>query len=144
MPNLVIETGVKTFTINNDESRTITFSPTDYGFIKRLETAYEQLDAAQVKWAEAGKEATGDIHNLMDVIDGAEKEIRSLIDYAFAAPVSEVVFHGLSAYALAGGAPLWANFLLAVFDECDAEFTAQEKASNPRLQKLLKKYGKKK
>lgn len=144
MPNLEIETGVKTFTINNDECRTITFCPTDYGFIKRLESAYEQLDTAQEKWADEGREAGDDVHKMMAVIDGAEKEIRALIDFAFNAPISGIVFQGLSAYAIAGGAPLWANFLLAVFDECDKEFTTQEKMTNPRLQRLLQKYGKRK
>jgi hypothetical protein len=144
MQNIDIGTSLKTFTINNDESRTISFCPTDHEFIKRMGSAYDRLEAAQNKWAQSAKEAGDNIEKLLAIMDDSEKEMRGLIDYAFAAPVSEVVFRGVSVYALADGAPLWANFLLAVFDECCAELTAQEKMANPRLQALMKKYGKKK
>jgi len=143
MSSLNFDTGIKTFTINNDESRTITFNPADYDFIKRLESSYEKLEAAQNRWAAVAQAANGDVHQTMAAIDGAEKEIRDIIDEVFGGPVCDIVFRGISAYALASGAPLWANFLLAVYDECDANFIAQEKAASPRLQKLMKKYGKK-
>lgn len=143
MPNFEFDTGLKTFTINGDESRTITFSPTDQVFIRRLGEVYSKLEAMQNKWAQAAKDAGDDIDKLLKTMDEAEKEMREAIDSVFGKPVCDTVFGDLSVYGIASGAPLWANFLFAIFDECDKELAAQEKATNPRLQRLLKKYGKK-
>ncbi|MBQ9720270.1 MAG: hypothetical protein IJV64_06200 [Oscillospiraceae bacterium] len=65
-----------------------------------------------------------------------------MIDGALGAGCCAAVFGTMNVYALAKGLPVWANLLLAVIDEIDTTFAREQKATNPRLEKYLKKYRK--
>lgn len=65
--------------------------------------------------------------------------MREIIDGVFG-PISESVFGEMSVYAVAGGLPVWCNFLLAVIDEVDTTFAREKKATNPRIAKYTAKY----
>ena len=47
---------------------------------------------------------------------------------------------GFLRYALVDGFPVWANFLLALMEDCDKAYQRERTLSNPRLEKYLKKY----
>ncbi|MEA4933734.1 MAG: hypothetical protein VB071_09215 [Lawsonibacter sp.] len=134
METLEFKTNTKTFSINHDLSRTVSLCPTDCDFIKRLAAAYEKLESLQ---DQLRKEPS---NSVLDAFNKADAEIRSQIDYAFGAPVSEIVFGNLPTWAASDGFPIWMNFLLAVFDTCNAEYTAQGNAGNPEIGQLLAKY----
>ena len=137
MENIEFKTSIKTFSINHDASRTISLCPTDYEFIKRLAEVYEKLDSLQARMI---KEDSTVGPKTLDIFKGADAEIRSQIDYVFGVPVSAIVFGNLPTWAVSDGFPIWRNFLLAVFDTCNAEYIAEEKADNPEIGKLLTKY----
>lgn len=144
MPNLDFDTGVKTFTINNDENKTILFCPSDREFLDVISAAIDKLSATQDKWAKMSEAANGDVKKLDDCAKRAEAELREIVDGIFEKPVCSDLFGRQSVYSLASGAPLWFNFLLAVIEAFDAEIAIQQKETNPKLQRLLKKYGKEK
>lgn len=141
MATLNFDTGVKTFDINGDPERTISFAPSDAEFVRRLYDNLETLDAMQAKYQ--GRVANAqDPAALLDEVAAADKEVRAIIDGIFAAPVSKVVFGPANCCGVASGMPIWANFLVSVISECDEYLSKQEKAKNPKLEALLKKYKK--
>jgi len=141
MATLNFDTGVKTFDINGDPERTISFAPSDTEFVRRLYDSMETLDAMQMKYQ--GKLANAqDPAALLDEVAAADKEVRAIIDGVFATPVSGAVFGSANCCGVASGMPVWANFLVSVISECDEYLGKQEKAKNPKLEALLKKYKK--
>ena len=141
MSSLNFETGIKTFDINGDQSKTVSFCPTDFNFIKRLYDAFVSVDALQEKYkAKISAELSPD--EMMEIIVATDGDVRSIIDTTFEAPVSDIVLGKLSAFAIAGGVPIWAGFLLAVMAECDEGFSTETTEINPKLQKVLGKYKK--
>lgn len=142
MATLNFDTGVKTFDINGDPERTISFAPSDAAFVRRLYDSMETLDAMQTKYQGKVANAQGPTA-LLDEVDAADKEVRGIVDGVFGAPVSNAAFGTMNCCGVASGMPVWANFLVSVISECDAYVGAQEKAKNPKLEALLKKYKKK-
>ncbi|MEA4894569.1 MAG: hypothetical protein VB064_04830, partial [Oscillospiraceae bacterium] len=109
---------------------------------KRLYEAFMAIDALQEKYKGLITPGLSDA-GIMEAIASTDKEIRSIIDIAFESPIAEMAFGRLSAFAIAGGVPIWAGLLLAVMAECDEGFTAETTSINPKLQKMLGKYKKK-
>ena len=139
MKELNFSTGVKTYTVNGKGE--ISFNPTDSNFVKRLYEGFESLDAKQEGYKSEIQNLT-DKKEIFEFANARDKEMRDLIDTIFQQPVSEVVFEGLNVYALADGLPLWANFILSIFDEIDGSVAKEQKATNPRIAKYTAKYKK--
>ena len=66
--------------------------------------------------------------------------MRADMDSIFGDGVSEALFGKMSVFALAGGFPLWANFLMAIIDEIDGNLVKEEQKSRERVDKYMKKY----
>lgn len=151
MPNLEFDTGLKSFSINGDESKTISFCPGDPFFMERVEETFVKIQAAHLKAQKMQDVANGDEKKKSEYARNADSEIRALLDGLFDAPVSDMFANKRSIYALGGARPLWFNFMMAVIEACvsaaesadAAETTSQETEVSARLQKLLNKYGKK-
>lgn len=142
MPNINFETGLKTFNINGDPDRTIAFAPSDAAFVRSVYDGLEKLDACQQKYREQ-MDSTGDPEAILGLVDSCDKEVRVIIDGIFEQRgTSDTVFGELNTCGVASGMPIWAGFIIALISECDDYLSTQEKATNPKLQKLLKKYKK--
>lgn len=141
MPSFNFETGLKTFDINGDSERTISFPPSDAKFVRRVYEGLGKLEECQ-KRHRAGVEAITEPSEILDAVDAADGEIREIIDGVFESPVCDAVFGNLNTCGVAAGMPLWAGFMVALASECDDYLSAQEKAKNPKLDKLLAKYKK--
>ena len=142
MNTLSFETGLKTFDVNGDPEKTITFNPGDFNFIHKLYSAYTKLDSLQ-KVYQLKAEKTESTEKLLKIVHEADLEIRKVIDGVFDCPASDMVFGSQSAYAITtDGCPLWTGFLVAVMANCDETFTERENAKNPKLEALMQKYGK--
>ena len=137
MAELIFETGLKRYKVNGGEE--ISFNPADMAFVKRLYTAFDDLSAEQDSISNP-EEMEG--HKLFELVEQKDAAMRQKIDAAFGSPVCEKVFGSMSVYALAGGLPLWCNFLLAVIDEIDATVTEEQKAARPKVEKYMAKYAK--
>lgn len=139
MKELSFETGLVSYTVNG--GRELSFNPTDPAFIERLFAAFNSLDERQEAYR-AEMEAAPDNLSAFELARRMDGEMRVLIDGALGEGLSEDVFGDMNVYALADGMPVWANLLLAVMDECENGFVREQKASNPRLEKYLRKYRK--
>lgn len=139
MKELNFESGVETFNINGKVE--VSFNPTDSNFVERLYNAFEDLDKKQEKYrAEVEK-----IANKKEIFEYArerDEEMRSIIDGLFGVPVCDALFGDMNVYAMSQGLPVWCNMMLAIMDEIDTTFSREQKATNPRITKYTRKYGK--
>lgn len=135
---LNFETGIVTFSVNG--ACEVSFNPTDSAFVEKLFNAFDTLDQRQERYkAEVDKVA--DKREIFTIAQKQDAEMREIIDGVFG-PVSNAIFGSMNVYAMANGLPVWCNFLLAVMDEVDTTFAAQQKLTNPRIAKYTSKYHK--
>lgn len=143
--NLNISTGLKEYNITDEHGEikcTVYFNPTDPGFAERLYNVFSSLDKMDEEYHERMAKDTDNVH-LFETARQMDSNMRQMIDEALGADVCESVFGGISVYAWADGLPLWANLLLSVMDEMDEALAREKKASDPRLEKYMKKFNKK-
>lgn len=138
--SLQFETGLVTYRIN--DTCEVTFNPTDAFFVERLYNHFEALDKKQSEY-EKTVQTMADKQKILEFMRERDAEMRAILDDIFGTPMSDATFGRMNVYAMASGLPAWANCLLAVMDECDTAFAREQKATNPRLQKYLAKYQKK-
>lgn len=132
MGNINIETGVKTFTINNDETKVIKFNPSDMGLLHRIEESIKAVEKEFKKYEDMP-------------MDGAiEKKLSNFIykqiDCIFNSNVSEVVFEGTSPLTTINGVPYYFKFIEAVKPIIEEEIIKEKKASEERIKKYTDKY----
>lgn len=135
MNTLNFDTGVKTFSVNGKCE--VSYNPTDAAFAERLCGTF---DALQEKYEAAKEKAAGD--NVFAVMRELDAEMRRDIDGIFGVPLCDSLFGSMSLWALADGLPVWMNFLLAIIDTIDPAIVAEQKKTNPRLEKYTAKYAK--
>lgn len=143
--NLNISTGLKAYDITNESGdvvSTVYFNPTDPNFAQRLYDAFSSLDTQDEQYHKRIAEET-DGKKIFEIARLMDEEMRQTIDGLFSPGVCQSIFGNISVYAWADGLPLWANFLLTIMDEMDEALAREKKASDPRLQKYMKKFGKK-
>lgn len=143
--NLNISTGQKEYNITDERGETkctVYFNPTDPGFAQKLYDAFASLDNKDEQYHQR-IEAEEDAVKVFDIARHMDQDMRNTIDGLFAPGVCDAIFGNISVYAWADGLPLWANFLLSIMDEMDDALAREKKASDPRLQKYMKKFGKK-
>ena len=142
MSTLSFDTGIKTFDINGDPERVISFSPTDPDFIRRADSAFTKMDSIQKSYGvKIGK--LNDSNKILQTIHYADQEIRKVIDGVFGEGAADIVFHNISTYAInSEKLPVWCSFMVAVLAQCDLTVTERESLENPKLEALLAKYKK--
>ena len=136
---LVIDTGVVEYTIN--DAVTVKFNPTDFSFVERLFSTFDELDKKQEDY-KAEIEAASDNVAVFDAARKMDAEMREYVNAVFEQDVCTELLGNVNIYALADGLPIWANLMLALIDEVDTSYAREQKATNPRLQKYMKKYKK--
>lgn len=138
MSELNFDTGLVTYRVN--DRCEVSFNPADVSFVKRLFDTFDGLSKRQDDIEAENKEISG--AELFNLVEQQEKKMREDIDSIFGEPVSDKIFGNLSVYALAGGLPLWCNFLMAVIDKVDAALEEEQKMASPRVAKYMAKYAK--
>ena len=138
MKELNFETGLVTYLVNGKCE--IAFNPADVAFVNRVFNAFDSLaqrqDHAEVEAQNA------DSSDLFALAEERDKFMREHIDSIFGQPVCDSIFGNMSVYALAGGLPLWCNFLMAIIDEIDEAVQKEQRAASPRVDKYMAKYAK--
>lgn len=138
MAEIKFDTGLKTFDINGKCEAT--FAPTDISFIERVYTCLENMDAKQNGYKEAAEAASN--AEVFDLARKMDSEARDEINAVFGFDICDPLFGEMSLFTIADGFPVWANFLLAIIDQFEGEFSEQKKKTNPRIQKYTAKYNK--
>lgn len=132
METLIIDEGLKSFAINNDENRVIKFNPSDMSILHRVEETLTNVEKEMKKYEDKK-------------IDGkTEKKISEFIcgqiDYIFNAKVSDVVFNGTSPLSTIKGVPYYVRFIEAVKPIIEEEILSERKASEEKIKKYTEKY----
>lgn len=135
---MAFDDGLVQFNVNGKAS--VIFNPTDSSFVEKLFNAFDTLDKRQDSY-KAEIEKVADRREIFEVARRRDAEMREIIDGVFGS-VSQELFGNMNVYAMAGGLPVWCNFLLSVIDEVDTTFAREQKATNPRIQKYTAKYHK--
>lgn len=136
---LTVETGVVEYTLN--DAAVVRFNPTDFSFIERLFNTFDELDKKQDEYVSDIEKAKNNIE-VFEITRRLDEEMKSQVDGLLGSGLCAQLLGDVNIYALADGLPIWANLFLALMDEIDTSFAREQKATNPRLQKYLKKYKK--
>lgn len=138
---LSIDTGVRSIDIirNGEKAGEVKFSLSDPALLKRLRDVSAKAEEIQ-KSSALGE--TDDIDAQLDEAVRIDKEMRDLLDWAFAAPVSDVVFGDSFCFTTSGGVTAMEQFLAGVMPLVEEAFKAEVSAAKERQDKYLSKYRK--
>lgn len=138
MSELNFQTGVKSYTVNGGEE--ITFEPGSALFANKVISAFERCQEAT---RNSGIDNAQDVEAACEATIALEKAVRAEINAAFGYDVCAKVFPGTSAIAIAGGLPVWVNFIMAVVDEIDCNMDDSQEKASERIRKYTDKYANK-
>ena len=133
--------GIQEISINDKVS--VWINLTDMNFIARVFMIFDAMDKHQEKYQSMLKTT----ENLQDIFKTAREmdaEMRTLINTLFDTDVCTPIFGDMNVYALAGGTPVWFNLIMCLIENMDDTVVAEKKKTNPKLQKYLARFNKKK
>jgi hypothetical protein len=149
MDNLVFDSGIKEFSINNDETKIIRFNPGDPNQFKTIKEIYVQVEALRDKFTlsesdlsipESNEEAIKKLEENIELVDEADRAVREIIDTAFKQPICDTVFGTQNIWAVAGGKHIWENFIDALAQMCSAEMEKKTADIEQHTAKYVVKY----
>lgn len=140
MADVRIETGVVSFNIN--DKVTIEFNPTDAEFVEKIFDVFNSMDERQERY-QTLVQKTANKKEVFEIARRESNEMREVIDNLFEQPVCEPLFGKMNVLALADGLPVWANLMLAIFDQIDTTFILERNKTNPRIRKYTERWTKK-
>lgn len=129
---LNIDLGLKSYDIRLPDGTvtgTVRFNPADPGLAARWKRIRQEVEAL----TETAQKAQGE--DVLDVLQEADEKIKSCIDYAFGAKVSEGFFGGQSCFGVCGdGATVLEHVLDAIGPVIEASMQAGAKAVRSRAE----------
>jgi hypothetical protein len=128
--SLTFNTGIVEYDINGKV--VVSFNPADETFSKKLFDAFDALNKLQNDFASGGS---------FDKFIELDSEMRSIIDDLLGEGVSDALFGGMNAYALADGLPVWSNLLMAIFYEVADAYALEFGKTSEQIKAHKKKYG---
>lgn len=143
MPEIKFETGIVSFKLN--DAAEVSFNPTDSAFVEQIFNTFDELDRKQEAY-KAEVDYCADKKEIFAIARRRDAEMRDMIDGLFAKPVCADLFGTMNVYALADGLPVWCNLMLAVIDQIDTSFAAEQmetrRKQSPMWETQQKKQGK--
>ena len=124
--NLSFESGIKEYTINGDPNRVIRINPSDFGIVARAEKAKTALEKLHI---DPGEE------HMSEVLIAMDKTVREQIDLIFGEGTAETAFGDINCTSLAGGSPIFMNFLNAILPEIEKVVGEEKRKSDARIEK---------
>lgn len=124
--NLSFESGVKEYTINGDPSCVIRINPSDFGIIGRAEKAKTALEKLHIDPEE---------EHMSEALIAMDKAVREQIDLIFGDGTAKIVFGEVNCTSLAGGSPIFMNFLNAILPEIEKVIGEEKEKSDARIEK---------
>jgi hypothetical protein len=143
MESLRFDEGYKSFCINDDESRVISFNPADYGLLERFSCARKKILEAVTELEkdiniDPEGEASDELEGAAELIRNVRELINGQIDYIFNAECSLAAFGNQSPISTVKGKFLFERFLEAIMPEVEKEIKAEQRASQKRIDKYAK------
>lgn len=140
--------GIKEYQIKLYADQTpvvVRFNPTNMLFVERVFRTFDEMDEIGETFNKKIESVSDDWKRLFEITKEAEEEMREKLNAVFATDICTPLFGEYeSVYAAGDGLPIWANILLAIIDEMDTAFVEEKKKQNPRIQKYVAKYSRKK
>ena len=136
-----IETGVESIDVtrNGEIVGQIKFSTSDPALLRRLREVQMKADELMKT---SKLDSNDDLDAQLDEADRLDKEMRALLDWAFGAPVADVVFGDSYCFTTSGGVTGMEQFLAGVTPGIEAAFKREVKAAEEHRMKYLEKYKK--
>ncbi len=130
MRNLNIGSGRESFTIDGDESRVISFDPSDFNIVARCDEAIKNVSEFMKDFSDT--DADGFSAAIKDIND----KICGQVDYIFGEGAGKAAFGGVSPIAAdKDGVTLFERFFDAVIPIVQERVTANMEASKARMAK---------
>ena len=143
---LNIETGIKTIVMKPSDKEdgegevSVKFNPTDTAFAEKIYDTFEALSDTEESYQERidAAEGTGEIFKISAELDQVMREkINAIFD---GEDVCGAIAGKTNMYAMAGGMPIWANLILAIFDEMEDTYSREQKLNSEKMKKYTAKY----
>lgn len=136
-----IETGVESIDVtrNGEIVGQIKFSTSDPALLRRLREVQTKADDLM---KDSNLDSIDDLDAQLDEADRLDKEMRSLLDWAFGAPVSDMVFGESYCFTTSGGITGMEQFLAGVTPYIEQAFKREVAAAETHRKKYLEKYRK--
>ena len=137
MKDIRIPDGLEEYRLNDAVS--VRFNPTDLSFLERLTAAFEALDAVQEE-VHLSREKITDEREVFPLARELDGRMRGILNGLFDTEICTPLFGGMNLFASSGGLPLWANLMLALWDEVQDSMSAELAAREKRIAKYVSKY----
>lgn len=124
--------GFKEFAVNGDESRIVRFNPCDFGILERISVSQKRLEELEKKYKDA---EASDTDELGKIAAECDRDIREEINTVFGNDVCTPAFGTVNCLTLAGGQPLYANFVDALLPIVESSLDKETKQSKKRIAK---------
>lgn len=122
MKSIRFDEGFHEYAINGDETRVIRVNPADLAIVKRLEAAKEAMKDAKIE-------------NTPEGMAEFDRMAREQIDMVFGEGTAETAFGRTNCASLAGGKPVYVNFLEAIAPIIEADIRAEMKKHDENVKK---------
>ncbi len=137
MRELSFSDGLEEYRLN--DRVTVRFNPTDLGFLERLSSAFEKLDAIQEE-VRASRENITDEREVFPLARELDARMRGILNELFDAEVCEPLFGSMNLFASSDGLPVWANLMLVVTEEVNSSMEQELSQREQRIAKYVSKY----
>ncbi len=139
MKSLNFSDGLQDYRLN--ERVTVRFNPTDLGFLEKLSSAFEKLDAIQEE-VRISRENITDEREVFPLARELDARMRAILNELFDAEICTPLFGSMNLFASSCGLPVWANLMLAVTEEVQNSMQDELQQREKRIEKYVKKYQK--
>ena len=139
MKSLNFSDGLQDYRLN--ERVTVRFNPTDLGFLEKLASTFEKLDALQEE-VRASRESITDEREVFPLARELDAKMRVILNELFSDEICEPIFGSMNLFASSGGLPVWANLLLAISEEVENAMSMELAQREKRIAKYVEKYQK--
>lgn len=136
MNNLSYNVGYKEYSINGDESRILRIKMTDYAIFDRFTKGMKQIDKIAKEYENSTANTFDEANNLFVSVD---RKIRKQIDFIFDGDVSDIIFGNTNCISIAGGKPIFENFLEAVLPVIKEDISTEQKKIERKVSKYTSK-----
>lgn len=129
MKNLNVNIGIKEYSINGDTSRILRVNTTDINILTRLDKAETELMKIASQYENIGEKIT------VEVITDLDTKVREQVDYIFDGKVSDIIFGNTNCISVAGGQPIFMNFLDVILPVIKSDIAEEQEKSEKKISK---------
>lgn len=130
MASINFNQGYKEYDIGGDPNRVIRFVPSDFNLPHRIEQSMTAIEKLEEQYKNANKS-----DNFAGEMAACDAAIREQINYIFDSDVCTVAFGNINCTSIAGGHPLYWNFLNAILPEIEKCINEEKSKSEKNIAK---------